>query len=84
MKFATYRRQDRQFTVSSPEAEGQPPTVYIFYGDDEFAMTEAVADLRGRFSESAAAELTTERFDGRHLELARLEEVCLSAPFRDR
>ncbi|MDX1600886.1 MAG: DNA polymerase III subunit delta [Anaerolineales bacterium] len=67
--------------MSSPAAEGQPPTVYIFYGDDEFAMTEAVAELRGRFSESAAAELNTEHFDGRQLELARLEEVCLSAPF---
>lgn len=44
-------------------------------------MAEAVADLRGRFSDSAAAELNTERFDGRQLELGRLEEVCLSAPF---
>lgn len=44
-------------------------------------MAEAVAALRSRFSESAAAELNTERFDGRHLNLARLEEVCLSAPF---
>ncbi len=67
--------------MSSPAAERTPPSVYIFYGDDEFAMTEAVDELRGRFAEQAAAELNTERFDGSSLDVARLEEVCLSSPF---
>lgn len=67
--------------MSSPTADREAPSVYIFYGDDDLAMQEAVADLRGRFAASSAAQLNTERFDGRQLELARLEEVCLSAPF---
>ncbi len=43
-------------------------------------MAEALRELRGRFS-PPTADLNTENFEGGNLDFARLEEVCLSAPF---
>ena len=57
------------------------PTVYLFYGDDEFAIREAVDSLVSKFDDPTSADLNTERFDASNLSWSSLAEVAASAPF---
>lgn len=68
--------------MSSPAADGaRKPSVYLFYGDDQFSISQAVRSLRGQYPDPATADLNVERFDGSSLNLGSLEEVVCSAPF---
>lgn len=61
---------------------GDPaPRIYLFYGDDEFAMEAAFRQLTKRLGDSSAIAMNVSRFDAQGVSLAKLEEVCLSAPF---
>ncbi len=60
---------------------GLKPSVYLFYGDDELAIREAVADMKRRMGDSATADLDYTRFDPRSHSLAELAQVCASVPF---
>lgn len=66
--------------VSSPAAE-RKPSVYLFYGDHDFAVEQALNSLKANFADAASAELNLERFDGANLVFGRLVEVATSAPF---
>lgn len=57
------------------------PSLYLFYGNDELAISEAVDGLRGRLGDPAMADVNTQRFTASGLNLGTLEEVCSVVPF---
>jgi DNA polymerase-3 subunit delta len=59
----------------------QMPTVYLFYGDDDFVMEEAVAQIKDKLGDPATADLNTTRFDLKAQDLGALAEACGAAPF---
>lgn len=60
---------------------GSLPTVYLFYGDDELAIHEAVASIRAKLGDPATADLNTTRFDVKSHDLGAIAEACGSSPF---
>jgi DNA polymerase-3 subunit delta len=54
--------------------------LYLFYGPDEFARSEALAALRQAFPPDLA-ELNISRLDGRRLKLDALAAACEAMPF---
>lgn len=66
--------------MSAPEADAKP-TVYLLYGDNDFAIGQAVHSLTEQFDDPSAAQLNIERLDGRSVSLGRLQEICHSVPF---
>ncbi|MFP3854791.1 MAG: DNA polymerase III subunit delta [Anaerolineales bacterium] len=58
-----------------------PPNLYLFYGDNTFAFTEAVRSLKSQFADSDSADLNTDHFEAGSDSLGRIEEVAASAPF---
>lgn len=58
-----------------------PPSVYLFFGDDEYAMGEEVDALRSRLGDPSTADLNFARFSHKTLDFGALEEACASAPF---
>lgn len=55
---------------------------YLFHGDDELAIAEAVAALRHRLAEvDALADLNANTLDGRRLTLAELRAAADAMPF---
>jgi DNA polymerase III subunit delta len=54
---------------------------YIFYGDEEFTRSEAVANLRARMAEDDLGDLNTTSLDGRELALDDLINACNTMPF---
>ena len=57
------------------------PTVYIFHGDDEFAISQAVNALFAQMGDPSTAEMNTTRLDGRSLNLDELVRATRSMPF---
>lgn len=57
------------------------PTVYLLYGDDEFAISRQVASMQARLGDPATAELNTSFLDGRTVSLSELEATAGAAPF---
>lgn len=66
--------------MSSPTAD-RKPSVYLFYGDHDFAIEATLDSLKAQFPDPASADLNIERFNGGQLVLGRLIEVATSAPF---
>lgn len=58
-----------------------PYTVYLFYGDDEFAIAEVIKQLRDRLGDPTTADMNTQRFSASSLDLGALEETCAAMPF---
>lgn len=58
-----------------------PPVVYILHGDDEYAITQYIAGLKGKLGDSAMAEMNIARLDGRSLRLQELETAASTMPF---
>lgn len=56
-------------------------TVYLFYGDDEFAIAEVINQLRERLGDPTTADMNTQRFSAVGLNLGALEEACAAMPF---
>lgn len=57
------------------------PSVYLFFGDDEFAQTEAVVQMRRKLGDAAAADLNLTRFSGASIDLQELTQACQTPPF---
>jgi DNA polymerase III subunit delta len=57
------------------------PEIYIFDGDDEFAIHESVSKVVNRLGDAAIAEMNTVRLDGRSVTLAQLKDASASVPF---
>lgn len=68
--------------MSEPSTDnGSAPTVYLFFGDDDFAMAEAVHSLTSKFDDPSGADMNTERFDATDLAWSKFVEVSTSMPF---
>lgn len=61
--------------------ETPPPSVYLLYGDDTFAITELINRMRQMLGDSTTSDMNTQRFSAIGLDLGTLEEACLSIPF---
>jgi DNA polymerase-3 subunit delta len=59
----------------------QLPTVYLFYGDDDLAMEEAITQIKDKFGDPATADLNTTRFDLKAQDMGALAEASGAAPF---
>lgn len=59
----------------------RPPSVYIFHGGDEFALSWEVAQLQARLGDEATAELNTTVLEGETFSLAELQNVGATLPF---
>ena len=57
------------------------PTIYIFDGDDEFAIKESIEKIYHRLGDSNIAEMNTTRLDGRSLSMSQLEDAVATVPF---
>lgn len=54
---------------------------YIFHGDDEFTLSEAVAELKGKLGDPAMVDVNTTILDGQGLTLPELIHACDAIPF---
>lgn len=57
------------------------PTVYLFFGDDEFAQSEAVTQMRAKLGDATVADLNFARFSAPSLDLQELTRACHTPPF---
>ncbi len=60
---------------------GQPPRVYLLYGDDELAQSEFIHRLKEKLGDPATASLNFQAFEAEGLDLAHLEAACAAMPF---
>ncbi|MEE9284902.1 MAG: DNA polymerase III subunit delta [Dehalococcoidia bacterium] len=54
---------------------------YLFHGDDDFSIAEAVEELKASLGPREALETNTIVLDGRHLLMAELRMTCDTIPF---
>jgi DNA polymerase-3 subunit delta len=57
------------------------PEIYIFDGDDEFAINESIAKLHSRLGDAAIADMNTTRLDGWSTTLSQLKDAAAAIPF---
>jgi DNA polymerase-3 subunit delta len=57
------------------------PVVYIFHGDDEFAIGQALTEFESQMGDSPTAAMNTTSLDGRNLNLDELIQVTRTIPF---
>lgn len=57
------------------------PTVYLIYGDDEFAITRIIHQLREKLGDPTTADMNVQRFSAMNLDMGTLEETCSAIPF---
>jgi DNA polymerase-3 subunit delta len=57
------------------------PNIYIFDGDDEFAIKESIDKIRNRLGDSNIAEMNTTRLDGNSYSMSQLEDAVATVPF---
>jgi DNA polymerase-3 subunit delta len=57
------------------------PTVYLLYGDDEFAINEILQRLRQMLGDPTTADMNTQLFSGKVFDLGELEQACSTVPF---
>ena len=55
--------------------------LYLLHGDNEFARSEALAELRARLTDPAWGDLNTTRLDGKRITLSELTHTCDVTPF---
>jgi DNA polymerase-3 subunit delta len=58
-----------------------PPSIYIFDGEDEFAIHEAVETLQAKLGDSTMLSMNTTRLDGRNASLDQLVNTISVVPF---
>ncbi|MGA9531232.1 MAG: DNA polymerase III subunit delta [Anaerolineales bacterium] len=75
-----FQKGIRPSIVSEPSADSKP-TVYLLYGDNDFAIARAVQSLTEQFDDPSTAQLNTECLDGRQVSLGKLQEISHSIPF---
>jgi len=54
---------------------------YYFYGDDDYAIEQAVKSLKSKMGEPSAASMNITEYDGGSMSLQELRETTLSMPF---
>lgn len=59
----------------------QKPVIYVFHGDDDLAISEAIADLKSKLGDPSTIELNFTSLDGRSLAIDELETAGKSIPF---
>ncbi len=57
------------------------PEIYLFDGDDEFAIDESITKLTTRLGEATIAGMNTTNLDGRTVSLAQLKDAVATVPF---
>ncbi len=57
------------------------PEIYLFDGEDEFAINESIDKLQGRLGEATIADMNTTRLDGRTFSLPQLKDAVAVVPF---
>jgi DNA polymerase-3 subunit delta len=57
------------------------PTVYLIYGDDEFAIDRIIHQLRDKLGDPTTADMNVQRFSAVGLDMGALEETCSAIPF---
>ncbi len=57
------------------------PVVYLFHGEDEFSIAQAVQGLEARLGDPASAVMNTARLDGRAISLDVLRNAASAIPF---
>jgi DNA polymerase-3 subunit delta len=57
------------------------PDIYLFDGDDEFAITESITRISRRLGDANIAEMNTTRLDGRSFTLSQLKDAVATVPF---
>jgi len=58
-----------------------PPSLYLLYGDDAFAVEAFVASLSEKLGDASTIAMNRQRFDGGSLDLQELRGVCSQMPF---
>ncbi len=57
------------------------PEIYLFDGDDEFAIHESIDKIRARLGDANIAEMNTTQLDGRSFSLNQLKDAVATVPF---
>jgi DNA polymerase-3 subunit delta len=57
------------------------PEIYIFDGDDEFAIDESITQLTNHLGDATIAGMNTTHLDGRSTSLAQLKDAVAAVPF---
>lgn len=57
------------------------PEIYLFDGDDDFAIDESIAKLTNRLGDATIAGMNTTRLDGRSTTLSQLRDAAAAVPF---
>ena len=57
------------------------PEIYLFDGDDEFAINESITKITSRLGDANIAEMNTIRLDGRSFTLSQLKDAAATVPF---
>ena len=57
------------------------PEIYLFDGDDEFAIHESILKVSSRLGDASIAEMNTTRLDGRSFHLSQLKDAVATVPF---
>ncbi len=57
------------------------PVVYLFHGDDDLAISEAIANIKSKLGDQASIELNLTSLDGRSLSIEEFETSSKSLPF---
>jgi len=57
------------------------PTFYLFYGDDDLSIDEAVNKIRASMGDSAEADMNTSEFDGESSSVHEILNAVSSFPF---
>lgn len=57
------------------------PVIYVLHGDDEFAISQRLAELEQKLGDPATAAMNTTRLDGRSCSLENLLSNAASMPF---
>lgn len=57
------------------------PSIYIFDGDDEFAINESIDKIISRLGDANIAAMNTTRLDGQTSTLSQIEDALATVPF---
>ncbi len=57
------------------------PEIYLFDGDDEYAINESIDKVSNRLGDASIAGMNTTRLDGRSASLSQLKDAVATVPF---
>ena len=57
------------------------PVIYVFHGDDELAITEAIGVLKARLGDPSIVDMNLTTLDGRNFSIEDFETASKSMPF---